>query len=431
MPGTHRHFVALPWTWIAPLALLPIAPVSAQEARAVLHAPLAVLPIDSAPFQRLADLDGDGDLDAIGSRIHENRSNTEIVVWRNDQGGFTPVLVTPFTPGGIGSPAPRSFAIATADLNADGLSDFVVAGGSGMVVFTAQPGLVFQQTTYPLPIFVNQHALATGDFDGNGVADFAVAFITSGSPGGELRVYPTGGAMVSTPISVTYEAPLRLEALPLDGAPGDEVLLSDRNAALARVYGLTGGVLSQQQALTTTLAYTGGTPWLWSGGDLDGDGDCDVVVFKPELGTNGIPRYQVFRRSGAATFTAEPTAIGGPAEYLADIDGDGDLDGVCCGGGGPVYQWPKLDFASTFEIAPNDGSGAFATAWAFPGAGSESMAGARDVDGDGDVDFVAGRCIYYGRGGTTRCRRPGAATRWSSGGRGCCTTSIATAIRIS
>jgi hypothetical protein len=150
------------------------------------------------------------------------------------------------------------------------------------------------------------------------------------------------------------------------------------------------------------------------GGDLDGDGDGDVVVFHPEPGSNGVPRYQVFRRTGPTTLTRENEAIGGPAEYLADIDGDGDLDGVCCGGGSPTYNWPKLDFASTFEIALNRGGGDFAQAWAIPGAGSESMAGAADIDGDGDVDFVAGRCVFYGRGPWQQAPMPVAAGRGSS-----------------
>lgn len=369
----------------------------AQQSAAVLHAPLVALPVDSAPFQRLADFDGDGDLDAVGSRIHENRSNTEIVVWRNDQGAFTPVWQSAFLPGGISAPAPRSFAIETADFDGDLRADFVVAGGFGVMRCTAQPNFAFQIDTYALPLWSNQHAVATGDFDGDGVPDFAVAFLVTGATG-ELRVYPTGGAMTSMPITASYEAPLRLAALELDGQPGREVLLSDRNSNTARIYGIAAGQLVLQQTLTTALNYVGGTPWLWTGGDIDGDADVDVVVFKPELGTGGVPRYQVFRRTGPTTLVAEAPAIGGPAEYLADIDGDGDLDGVCCGGGGPIYQWPKLDFASTFEISPNDGNGAFARAWDFPGAGSESMAGAADVDGDGDVDFVAGRCIFYGAG---------------------------------
>ena len=53
-----------------------------MPSRAVLHAPLVVLPIDSPPFQRLGDFDGDGDLDAVGSRVHEANGQAEIHVWR-------------------------------------------------------------------------------------------------------------------------------------------------------------------------------------------------------------------------------------------------------------------------------------------------------------------------------------------------------------
>ncbi len=396
MPTRHPFARCSVLALVAPL----LGPVCAQEAKALLHAPLVVLPVDSAPFQRLADVDGDGDLDAIGTRIHENRSNTQIVIWRNDQGVFTVAWQGAYTLGGIQSPAPRSFAVATADWNGDGRTDFVVAGGNGAELFWSSPGFTFARAPYPLPQFTdaNCHAVATGDFDGDARPDLALAFMRNGTLGGELHVLLAAGATITTTFSATHTAPLRVHALELDGVPGQEILVSDRNSPTARVYALAGRSLQLQQTLTTAVASNYPTPWKWMGGDLDGDADVDVIVFRPPLGTNNPANYQLFRRTGPTTLVAEPVAAGGPAEYLADIDGDGDLDGICCGGGGPSYQWPVLDFPSNFQITPNLGGGLFPLAWTFPGAGSESMAGAGDVDGDGDVDFVAGRCVFHGAG---------------------------------
>ena len=137
----------------------------------------------------------------------------------------------------------------------------------------------------------------------------------------------------------------------------------------------------------------------WTSGDVDGDGDEDVIVFELPSGSKST-KVHVFRRTGATSFRLEAPYVGGPAASLADVDGDGDLDGVCCGGGGGSSNpaWPKLDFGSQFQIAINDGKGGFATAFGIPSKGARRLAGVADVDGDGDADLVAGACVYYARG---------------------------------
>jgi hypothetical protein len=65
--------------------------------------------------------------------------------------------------------------------------------------------------------------------------------------------------------------------------------------------------------------------------DIDGDLDTDTVLF-------GAVEYRVLRRTGAGNWQLEPNVLGGPAEFLRAVEGDGALDGACCGGGGGLFQ---------------------------------------------------------------------------------------------
>jgi len=106
-------------------------------------------------------------------------------------------------------------------------------------------------------------------------------------------------------------------------------------------------------------------------GDLDGDGDIDMVASGST--SDGI---LVYLNSGDATFTSgvgyEPSSRASVA--LGDVDGDGDLDIVSSAGGVTVLL--------------NHADGTFEPAVTYPGGGGGTIALA-DLDGDGDLDAAA------------------------------------------
>ncbi len=116
-----------------------------------------------------------------------------------------------------------------------------------------------------------------------------------------------------------------------------------------------------------------------SQGDVDGDGDLDLVLAK-EFAPNALLRNEGGR------FVLDSAAIPAAPEdsedaVLADFDGDGDLDLV----------FPSEDTANN-EYYLNDGRGRFAASpHALPAKTNSNAAVAGDIDGDGDLDLILSR----------------------------------------
>ncbi|MEZ6037414.1 MAG: VCBS repeat-containing protein [Planctomycetota bacterium] len=383
-------------------SLLSFASLVAQESKALLHAPLMVLPSGSAPVQQLLDLDGDGDLDAIGTRLHGNGVDGRLHAWRNDGGALTQVSEDFCQLGEQYGSDADVLAVAIGDLDGDGLVDFAVAGGDVVRRYRSLGNFQFATSDLPLTMpHAGTRAVAIGDFDGDGQQDIAVACDQVDTTNGTLDVFVGGGGVVSTALPVLFTSEVALQAIDVDGDGTDELLFWDRVRPQAHLIALVGGQLTTQQVLSSSFSGTSGPAGYrvsWVAGDVDGDADVDIVCSRVDAAPGSAGEYRLFRQTTPMVFVADPVAAGGPIERLVDLDGDGDLDGVTCRGKFPGSGWPTLWFDSTYELTENRGGGDFAPAWVCFSIGAGQVGGAADLDGDGDVDLVGGCTIFYGDG---------------------------------
>jgi hypothetical protein len=278
----------------------------------------------------------------------------------------------------------QSFSRALADLDGDGVLDFVIPRESDDIVeirFVREHG----QFGPPVNIAVGDRpsAAAVGDVDGDGRVD--VVSCSAGGTG-SISLLRNRGDGTFDRTDFQTNGPVNQCALgDLDGDGHPDLVLSYARDARIAVAHNTGG------AFATPTTYPSGkpSPSFVAIADLDHDGAADVVMLNTPNGTaTNAPdidkgSVSVYPGRGDGTLGAPVTyAAGGfPLSLVvADLDGDGWLD-VATG---------SFDEESV-SILLNDGHGGLQPRRSVPLGNHPISLAAGDLDGNGSLDLVVNR----------------------------------------
>jgi hypothetical protein len=366
----------------------------------------------------MADLDGDGFEDIV--TVHESDTEYDgeadgyvrIAFGSSNLEEWTNVTLAEGPEAG----APEDAAIA--DVNGDGHLDIIASAELAHLIYFQNPGANVRIQRWDrliLPQTLNRGSFIRvflADFDGDGKPEAATA------NKGEQNPDPAGAQPTAISIfhvdgdplngeswreQILGRFPIPQNAQPVDiDADGDmDVIAGVRVGPRIVLFRNDGAGRFEQQPITSTDASTGGFNLAFA--DLNADGRADIIAATDVSGgfANGLAWFEQ-PASLADPWTHHRIGDFGPdwmiGIELADIDGDGDMD-VMSGGysRGPRDHDESLPVSTPMgRLGWFENPGDPAGQWirrdiSRRERGMFDKFIARDLDRDGDVDFVLTR----------------------------------------
>ncbi|MFQ5504618.1 MAG: FG-GAP repeat domain-containing protein [Planctomycetota bacterium] len=346
-----------------------------------------------------ADVDGDGDRDLVfalggSSNYLQNR------LYLNDgKGRFSDA-----TAQRMPALKSQSTAVAAADLDGDGDRDLVFANGGWTWPETNRyylnDGKGYFKTVRAFGDTDLTLSVACGDVDGNGAPDVVFGNSPARRSNPPNRLLLNNGKAVFSVTNLVSARNLATNATVLADTDGDSDLdLVFGNGGRLELFENRGrGWFVDVTSLRPPSIV--GSVLAVSAGDLDGDGDNDLL-YALDSGTRGDGLKHVLLNNGKGQFSKTPVGFF-PKSYartwslaVADVDSDRDLDVIS----GNMENYPQN------RLFVNLGKARFVDAsrprMPVDGVNPGALASG-DLDGDGDLELVAGAAgIYFndGQGG--------------------------------
>jgi len=322
----------------------------------------------------IADMDADGDLDLLGT----DALNDFVRWWENVDGGGTE-----WTDRTVENTFDGASAVVAADFNGDGVVDLAGAAAVGFDIVWWRNGAIHREASFADEIIISDvvseaHEVFPVDVNSDGKNDLIVA---SGADN-TVYWYETGNL---NPLSYTERIVTNVAdgatgvwADDIDGDGDIDVLTASVQDDSLRWHENNGGdppVFFRRDLSTLATGAVSITA-----GDLDADGDLDIVG-----GSRGDDTIRWFENSGTdpAVFnelTVSTSADSVRSVRVADVNGDGHLDILSASRNDDTVRWHENSGSQpplfTDRVISNTVVGARAVT-------------AADLDRDGDLDIIA------------------------------------------